>query len=74
MIESRATTLAITINGAVREVLAPCSVAGLLGLLELRPQQVAVEVNRVIVPRSRHEAHQLAPGDAVEIVTLVGGG
>ena len=34
----------------------------------------AVEVNRTLVPRSRHESHQLQDGDRVEVVTLVGGG
>src|SRR5438445_106127 len=33
-----------------------------------------VEVNREVVPRPRHAEHLLRAGDAVEIVTLVGGG
>ena len=34
----------------------------------------AVEVNRLLVPKRKHEQHQLIEGDTVEIVTLVGGG
>jgi sulfur carrier protein len=34
----------------------------------------AVEVNRVLVPRSQHASRVLAEGDAIEVVTLVGGG
>lgn len=34
----------------------------------------AVEVNRILVPKRRHEQHTLLEGDQVEIVTLVGGG
>jgi sulfur carrier protein len=64
----------ITINGTAREVADGISVAELLTRLELRPQQVAVEVNRELVPRMRHPEHVLLLGDAVEIVTLVGGG
>jgi len=37
-------------------------------------RRIAVEVNREVVPLSSHGRHQLAAGDDVEIVTLVGGG
>jgi len=37
-------------------------------------RRVAVEVNREIVPRSRHGDHRLADGDRVEIVHALGGG
>ncbi len=36
--------------------------------------QVAVEVNRELVPRAARAAHQLEDEDRVEFVTLVGGG
>jgi len=35
---------------------------------------VAVERNRVIVPRSLHQETILESGDHIEIVTIVGGG
>jgi thiazole synthase len=38
------------------------------------PLQVAVEVNRRVIPRQEHESCRLQEGDVVEIVTLVGGG
>jgi thiamine biosynthesis protein ThiS len=31
-------------------------------------------VTRRVVPRGEHAARELAPGDEVEVVTLVGGG
>lgn len=37
-------------------------------------RRVAVEVNRSVVPRSRHGEHVLQPGDRVEIVHALGGG
>ncbi|WP_337173356.1 sulfur carrier protein ThiS [Paludisphaera sp.] len=64
----------ITLNGQRRDVPDDLTVARLLGLLELKPEHVAVEVNRDLVTRSRHEGATIAPGDEVEIVTLVGGG
>ena len=49
-------------------------VAELIEDLDLSPEQVAVEVNGELVPRAERAAHQLSEGDAVELVTLVGGG
>jgi sulfur carrier protein len=64
----------ITVNGQPREVPDGTTVARLLEMLPGAGGPVAVEVNREIVPRSQHAARRLAEGDAVEIVTLVGGG
>jgi len=64
----------ITLNGQRRDVPDALTVARLLGLLELKPEHVAVEINRDLVTRSRHGETPLAPGDHVEVVTLVGGG
>jgi len=64
----------ITVNGEARDVHDPTTVARLLEMLPTAAGRIAVEVNREIVPRSQHAARRLAEGDAVEIVTLVGGG
>ncbi len=64
----------ITVNGQPREVDPNTTLAALLESLGVPRQATAVEVNRQIVPRSQHAARPLADGDAVEIVTLVGGG
>src|SRR5262245_38197907 len=64
----------ITLNGEVRHYPRPLSVAELLEQLGHDRRRVAVEVNREVVPAARHAEHRLSGGDAVEIVTLVGGG
>ena len=64
----------IIVNGTPRDVHDRLTVAQLLAKLELASQQVAVEVNRELVPRGRHESRFLGADDHVEIVTLVGGG
>ncbi len=64
----------IQLNGGKHELGDEATVAGLVRSLALRPEQVAVEVNRELVPRSRHEETRLEAGDEVEVVTLVGGG
>ena len=51
-----------------------CTVRELLEQRGLIKGPCAVEVNRTLVPKRKHEEHLLAEGDHVEIVTLVGGG
>ncbi|MBM4016839.1 MAG: sulfur carrier protein ThiS [Planctomycetes bacterium] len=64
----------ITVNGEPRDVPDGHMLAALVAAMRLPPQPTAIEVNRELVPRSQHAARRLAEGDAVEIVTLVGGG
>jgi thiazole synthase len=52
----------------------PLTIRELIEQNGLDPRKVAVEVNREVVPKARHHEHRLQAGDAVEIVTLVGGG
>jgi thiazole synthase len=66
--------LEITINGEPRTLAEPVTVAQLLESLGYDRKRVAVEVNEEVVPLPRHPEHWLAAGDALEIVTLVGGG
>ena len=62
------------VNGETRELADGTSVARLLDELGLRPEIVAVEVNRELVTRARRATTELKDGDRVELVTLVGGG
>ncbi len=74
----------ISLNGEVRTIPANSSVEQLVASLEAEAKEagtrgldrraLAVEVNRVIVPRSTYRAHALTEGDEIEIVTIVGGG
>jgi thiazole synthase len=66
--------LHLTINGESRTLSHPLSVADLLDQLGYDRRRIAVEVNRTVVPLPQHPGHCLGDGDAVEIVTLVGGG
>ncbi len=62
------------VNGERRETPDGLTVAGLLALLEVPRERVAVEVNGVVVRRAEHERHALAAGDRIEVVAFVGGG
>jgi sulfur carrier protein len=71
---SEASHLRLTVNGKERQEAGPLTVRELLDLLGLPEQGVAVERNKLIVPKSEHATAQLEDGDVLEIVTLVGGG
>jgi len=64
----------IVLNGEDREVAPATSLQQLLELAGYAQRRVAIEINREIVPRSRHGSHTLNPGDRVEIVHAIGGG
>ncbi|HHH76006.1 MAG TPA: sulfur carrier protein ThiS [Phycisphaerae bacterium] len=64
----------IVINGEAKEVACNLTVAALLQQMALQPLRVAVELNRLLLPRAQHSQTALAQGDVLEIVTLVGGG
>src|SRR5262245_37769204 len=64
----------ITLNGEPNTLPQPMSIQQLIERIGLDPRKVAVEVNREVVPKIKHSERRLQPGDAVEIVTLVGGG
>jgi len=64
----------IIINGQSRQLAEPLTIEELLRRLEMPSRGVAVEVNYKIVRRAEHATCQLADGDRLEIVSLVGGG
>jgi thiazole synthase len=64
----------ITLNGEPNTLANSLSIQELIEQKGLDPRKIAVEVNREVVPKARHAEHRLQSGDAVEIVTLVGGG
>ncbi len=63
----------LTINDEMRDFEEGLTVAKLLEELELKGP-LAVEVNRAVCPKKRHEETVLNDGDVLEIVTIVGGG
>lgn len=64
----------LVVNGDSLEAPDGTTVAGLLSQLGLEGRPCAVEVNQELTPKSDHTQRTLAPGDRVEVVTLVGGG
>ena len=63
----------LNVNGDEKQVNAT-TVRELMIELGFGNQPVAVELNRSVVPRRKHDETPLHEGDSLEIVSLVGGG
>lgn len=64
----------VLVNGQPHECATGATIAALLEETGHGQRRVAVEVNREIVPRSRHHDYALSEGDQIEIVHAIGGG
>lgn len=66
----------LQINGEEKtfEPSTPFTLAALVESLGMKPDRVAVELNRDIVPRERWSETTLNDGDKLEMVHFVGGG
>jgi thiamine biosynthesis protein ThiS len=64
----------VIVNGGIVELKEGAGLKGLLEGLGLSDKRVAVELNRVILPRESYEGTALKEGDVLEIVGFVGGG
>jgi sulfur carrier protein len=68
----------LQINGESRDFASPAqakpTLSTLIELLGMKPDRVAVELNREISPRDRWSQIILKDGDRLEIVHFVGGG
>lgn len=64
----------ITINGEAKSVDLNLTIEQLMAQLQVDTRLAAVEKNRIIVPKSRYAATRLEDGDALEIVSFMGGG
>lgn len=66
--------LRLEINGERRELAEGLSLQELVQFLKLKPEQVAIELNQVVVRRAEWTSTLLKEGDRIEIVHFVGGG
>ena len=64
----------IRVNGEARAWRTGATVADLLQDLDIRTEQVAVELNHEILDRAAFGERQLENGDRVEILGFIGGG
>jgi thiamine biosynthesis protein ThiS len=64
----------VIINGESKRFDSATTLADLIDQLGMKPDRVAVELNRELVPRERWATTWVADGNRLEIVHFVGGG
>ena len=64
----------IQLNGETREVAETSSLAELVVSLNLKSEQIAIELNHQVIRRAQWESTILHAADRIEIVHFVGGG
>ncbi len=66
--------ITIRVNGEQRTCPAGRDIPEVLRFLGYQPAVVVVELNGVILPRSQWPGRTVVESDALEVVTIVGGG
>jgi thiamine biosynthesis protein ThiS len=66
--------MTLTINGEARHFTSITTLSDLVSQLGMKPDRVAIELNRELIRRDRWPETQLSDGDKLEIVHFVGGG
>jgi len=66
--------LRIQVNGQPREAEDSLSLRDLIAILDLKPEQIAIELNQMVIRRMHWQSTILREDDKVEIVHFVGGG
>ena len=64
----------IMLNNEDSEVRDGMTIAQLLNDREIQNKYIAVEVNKIIIPKSEYQKYEIKNGDRIEIITAIGGG
>lgn len=64
----------IQVNGKPTDIKGEITISALLSALDIEPEQVAVEIDRNVVPRASWDEQRVHEGASIEIVRFVGGG
>lgn len=64
----------IQLNGEVKTLIKSTTIAEMVAELGLDSRKIAIEQNRIIVPKSAYSTTILSPADEIEIVAFMGGG
>lgn len=64
----------IQLNGEAKALIQSTTIAEMVAELGLDSRKIAIEQNRIIVPKSAYSTTTLSPADEIEIVAFMGGG
>ena len=64
----------IIVNGEEISIPEDSNIQNLVAELGYKNKRIAIEVNEVIIPKSKHQSYLLESSDRVEVINAVGGG
>ena len=64
----------IVLNGKKFKINEDDTISKLLKKIAVKSSKVAVEINKVVIPKEKYNKFKFKKNDKVEIVTFIGGG
>jgi sulfur carrier protein len=64
----------IRLNNKQYQIEKSVTLEKLLKILNITETKIAIEVNRVVIPKSNYNKHMINDNDKIEIITAIGGG
>ena len=64
----------IVLNGKKFSIKEKDTITMLLKKIDVKPSKVAIEVNKVVIPKEKYRYFKFKNNDKVEVVTFIGGG
>ena len=64
----------IVLNGKKFSINEKDTINILLKKIDIKSSKVAIEVNKVVIPKEKYRNFKLKKNDKVEVVTFIGGG
>ncbi|MEL0242010.1 MAG: sulfur carrier protein ThiS [Pelagibacteraceae bacterium] len=64
----------ILLNGKKFQISEKDTIMQLLKKIDIKSSKVAIEVNKVVIPKEKYRYFKFKNNDKVEVVTFIGGG
>ena len=64
----------ILLNGKKFQISGKDTIMQLLKKIDIKSSKVAIEVNKVVIPKEKYRYFKFKNNDKVEVVTFIGGG
>ena len=64
----------IVLNGKKFQISEKDTIMRLLKKIDIKSSKVAIEVNKVVIPKEKYRHFRFKKNDKVEVVTFIGGG
>ncbi len=64
----------IVLNGKKFQINEKDTIMRLLKKIDIKSSKVAIEVNKVVIPKEKYRYFKFKNNDKVEVVTFIGGG